>query len=455
MNMKFDNIIKNIPDYKTFFTVEELDKSTEVLQKKYPEIVEVFKIGESREKHEINCIKIGNGRKVGLMFACPHPNEPIGAMMLEYFTQALCENESFRNELDYTWYIIKCVDPDGVKLNENWYKGPFNVTNYVKNFFRPAGDVQVEWSFPMHYKKYVFDKPLPETRALMSLIEDIKPDFVYSLHNAGFGGVFWYIGKEIPHIWDRLRDTTIESGLPLHLGQPELPCCKIYSDGIYEVTTGEDIYDYLEEFSPIPAEKAYSRGTDSSSYASRFNNSVSLITELPYFYDERIKNMNSCGRTKKDINIESVDINIAHYTKLDEVIKKFDKYIGNDNQFILLVKEHIKDLESSAKAQKEWASQESFNVEATVAEMFDGLLISKFYATLSTSMTLRAINFELNRTNDDKERLDTLNDAKKIVSSYLDEECKFLEKELNYKVVPIRDLVKIQLESGLIVSQNI
>ena len=104
----------------------------------------------------------------------------------------------FLNDLGYTWYIVKCVDPDGLKLNENWLKGPFTVTNYIKNFFRPAGNVQVEWSFPMKYKEYNFNKPLPETVALMSLIEKIKPDFIYSLHNAGFGGVFWYINREMP-----------------------------------------------------------------------------------------------------------------------------------------------------------------------------------------------------------------------------------------------------------------
>ena len=64
----------------------------------------------------------------------------------------------------------------------------------------------------------------------------------------------------LPEIWDSLRATTVESGLPLHLGQPELPCCKIFSPGVYKMTTGEDIYDYLEEFSPIPAEQAYKRG---------------------------------------------------------------------------------------------------------------------------------------------------------------------------------------------------
>lgn len=407
--IKFEKIIKNIPDYKIFYTVDELDESTRQLEKEYQELVEVFKIGESRKGHEINCIKIGNGKRTGLMFACPHPNEPIGAMMLEYFTKALCEDEEFRDSLDYTWYIVKCVDPDGVKLNEDWFKGPFTVTNYVRNFFRPAGDVQVEWSFPMNYKKYIFDRPLPETQALMALIERIKPDFTYSLHNAGFGGVFWYVGKELPQVWDALRDTTLESGLPLHLGQPEIPCCKILSAGIYKMTTGEDIYDYLEEFSPVPAEEAYKRGTDSSAYTKRFKDSLSLITELPYFYDERIKDRNLCGRSKRDVIIEGADHGEAHYRRLEKVVEMIRPYISKENQFILLVEEQIADLNSTGKAQREWAEQEEFAEQATVAEMFDSLLVSRFYAALSTSMTLRAIDFELDKTDSvDENGINTL-----------------------------------------------
>lgn len=454
--MKFDKILKNIPDYKSFYTVDELEESTKRLAERYPQLVKIFKIGESRKGHEINCIKIGEGKKIGLMFACPHPNEPIGAMMLEYFTEVLCECDEFRNELDYTWYIVKCVDPDGVRLNENWFKGPFTVTYYVKNFFRPAGDVQVEWSFPMHYKKYCFDRPLPETRALMALIEEIKPDFTYSLHNAGFGGVFWYVGKEMPEIWDSLRATTVESGLPLHLGQPELPCCKIFSPGVYKMTTGEDIYDYLEEFSPIPAEQAYKRGTDSSAYAKRFKNSLSLITELPYFYDERIKDMSSCGRSKRDVIIEGVNAEEMRYKKLEKIVKSISQYLSDDNEFILLVKEQIESLESNGIAQREWAEQKEFDEDATVAEMFDSLLISRFYGSLSIAMTLRAIDFELDQEDAiDVEARNALNEARIIVEAYLEEECEFLENNLKYTVVPIKDLVKIQLESGLIISQTV
>lgn len=222
------------------------------------------------------------------------------------------------------------------------------------------------------------------------------------------------------------------------------------------MTTGEDIYDYLEEFSPIPADQAYKRGTDSSAFAKRFKNSLSLITELPYFYDERIKEMSPCGRSKKDVIIEGVNDKETRYKRLEKIVKTISQYLSDDNEFILLVKEQLEALDSNGTAQREWAEQEEFKEEATVAEMFDALLISRFYGSLSIGMTLRAIDFELNKEDiDNKEAKNVLKEARVIVEEYLEEECEFLENNLKYTVVPIRDLVKIQLESGLIISQTV
>ena len=157
--MNIDKIIDNVPDYKVFMTVDELDQSTMSLQDEYPDIVKVFEAGRSRENHRILCLKIGNGSRNALCFACPHPNEPIGAMTLEYFSRALAENDEFRVSTGYTWYIIKCVDPDGTRLNEDWFKGPFNIYNYMKNYFRPASNKQVEWTFPVDYKTFILMIP--------------------------------------------------------------------------------------------------------------------------------------------------------------------------------------------------------------------------------------------------------------------------------------------------------
>jgi hypothetical protein len=194
--MKLEEVtrkIADVPEYQVFFTVDELYNNTRILARKYPEIVEILPLGKSQAGDQIEAIKIGNGPKNALIFAMPHPNEPIGSMMVDYFSERLAEDAVLLNSLDFTWYLIKCVDPDGMRLNENWFKGPFTITNYAQHFYRPPSHQQVEWTFPINYKGINFNSPLPETQALMVLIEIIKPDLIYSLHKAGFGGVYFYI----------------------------------------------------------------------------------------------------------------------------------------------------------------------------------------------------------------------------------------------------------------------
>ena len=145
MSQVFTELLQNVPDYKEFLTVNELDASSRRLAVQYPDVVSLFEIGKTRAGHPLLCLKIGSGSKNALMFGCPHPNEPIGTMMLEYFSENLAKSKALRDELDYTWYIVKAWDADGLRLNENWLKGPYTLYNYSRNFFRPAGFQQVDW----------------------------------------------------------------------------------------------------------------------------------------------------------------------------------------------------------------------------------------------------------------------------------------------------------------------
>ncbi len=456
--MNITKIIENVPDYKAFLTVDELDESTVRLQKKYPDVVEVFEAGRSREGHKILCLKIGNGKKNALCFACPHPNEPIGAMTLEYLAGALAEDDKFRESTGYTWYIIKCIDPDGTRLNEKWFKGPFNIYNYMKNYFRPASSKQVEWTFPIDYKNLHFHDVLPETRALINVIEKTRPEFMYSLHNAGLCGAYWYITHEYDDIYDELRKTAVKNGVALQLGEPESPACIKLSEAIYKMSGISEEYDYLEKYSDLPPEKSCSSGTSSSDYALRYNDCVSLMTELPYFADDRISDSSYTDITRRQSIKSKINNTVRHYRGLDSELNKIRKYIAPENPFILLVEQIIKGLDSFAEAQLRWADGPQFNRLAKVSEVFDNNIVSKFYNSLSTGLSMRACEYELDRLGkescEDKTAFKELRGVCDILSVKLIEECENLEKELDYKVVPIRDLVRIQLECGLIVARR-
>ena len=219
----FQKLIEEIPDYKEFFTVQEMDEHSRELARQHPESTSIFEIGQTREGRPLLCLKIGQGERNALMFGCPHPNEPIGAMLLEYVSQRLAESQELRAALGYTWYIVKAWDADGLVKNEGWLKGPYNIYNHGRNFFRPAGYQQVDWTFPIDYGELHFHNVLPETKAMMALIDEIQPEFIYALHNAGFGGTYWYESIPTPEIYEELHKIPRKYQLPLSLGAAGSP----------------------------------------------------------------------------------------------------------------------------------------------------------------------------------------------------------------------------------------
>lgn len=95
----FADASAEVPGYKAFFTVDELNKSSEDLARKHPSKVEVFRIGNSRKGEQIRALRIGKGRNTALLFGFPHPNEPIGSNTLEYLSWRHVEDRSL-DELD-------------------------------------------------------------------------------------------------------------------------------------------------------------------------------------------------------------------------------------------------------------------------------------------------------------------------------------------------------------------
>ena len=93
-----------------------------------------------------------------------------------------------------------------------------------------------------------------------------------------------------------------------------------------------------------------------------------------------------------------------------------------------------------------------------MSEVFDNNVVSKFYNSLSTSLCARTCLYEIDKfkkdVNPDISAIKQLEKSYAAFSTNLESECMYLEKVLNYKVVPIQSLVRIQLESGLIVAER-
>ena len=456
MKKIFEDVIAGIPDYKEFLTVEELDANSFKLAEKYPEVVSIFEMGKTREGRPLNCLKIGNGSHVGLMFCCPHPNEPIGTMLIEYFSEELARNDQLREEMDYTWYMVKAWDADGLKLNEKWLKGPYTIYNYSRNFFRPAGHKQVDWTFPIDYKELHFHDTLPESIAMMELIERIRPEFIYSLHNAGFGGVYWYVTEDTPELYDDFRKAAEKQEVPLNLGEPESPAVPELSPAVYQMLTIRSEYDYIEQYAhQEDMSKVIPCGTSSGDYAYELCKAFTFLTELPYFYDKRVDDTRESDMLRTDAVLAQLEWTSAANKDLRDIIATSLEYLNPEDPFLLAVQAFTRD--DMGEATKEMIKvNPDYARKATEAEKFDSLLVNKFYKLLQYGMMARANEDELARMEekgeDNPAKKEALTKAFEMAEAGHKKLADYLETNMDYQVVPIKKLVSIQLECGLLMA---
>lgn len=447
MNELLWNLLDTIPDYQEFLTLEELDESSRRLARDYPEAVELFEIGATCEGRPLLCLKIGQGSKNALFFGCPHPNEPIGTMLLEHLSQALAESAELRRDLDYTFYIVKAWDADGLVRNEGWLKGPYTIDQYSRYFFRPAGRVQVDWTFPIDHKDLHFHDTLPETKALMDLIDQIQPAFNYALHNAGFGGVYWYVSEDVPEVYESLREAAERQEIPLHLGEPESASLQVLAPAVLLAEGIEVEYDFLEKLGAQDIPSIITCGTSSDSYSRKKYGTFTFLTELPYFYDARIADPTLIETTRSEAILEKLDWTEESNAKVAAVLSRTQSLMAETNPYLMAVEDFTKglEIESARKMAKE---DPDYQRPATVAEYFDSTTINKFYRLLAYGMLIRAHEYELEK-NPDAEAVKLLTAGMREAELLHRELSKELEQELNYQAIPIKKLVNIQLECGL------
>lgn len=452
----FRKLIDSVPDYKGFLTVDEMDESSKRLAQAHPECVTLMEMGRSRAGSPLYCLKIGSGPENALLFGCPHPNEPIGAMLLEHFSWKLAESPELQEALGYTCYIVKAWDCDAARLNEGWFKGPFTITNYARNFFRPAGHQQVDWTFPIDYKDLHFHQPIPETVAMMKLIDEIRPRFIYSLHNAGFGGVYWYVSHDMPEIRDQMYAAAERQQVPLNLGEPEMPYCKSYAPAVYRKTSVRDNYDYMEQNGVADVAARIKQGTCSADYGEDVCGAFTLLTELPYFFDKRICDLSESDCVRRDVVLEKLEFDDTSNRVIADVLAEVAQYVSPDNPFGITLESFTAPSRNDATRKMVGINPE-YAKKATVAEVFSNRLVAKFYKMLSFGMLVRLHEYELEKMDaggeQNAEKRAALQAGFKKSLQEFEELAQYLEKAIDYQVVPIRKLVSIQLESGLLAMQ--
>jgi len=452
--MELNNILNQVPNYKEFMTIAELDASSKRLAQDF-EHVNLKEIGKSKGGRTIYCLKIGEGKENALLFAFPHPNEPIGSMTLEFLSHYLAENREFTKKTGFTWYLIKGIDVDGAILNEGWFKGDFNPLKYAKNFYRPAPYEQVEWSFPIIYKKLKFDTPAPETQSLMNLIQNLKPKFMYSIHNSGFGGVYFYISYGIGNIFDDLVNFVKREQLPLHLGEPEAASIKKLHDGIFQMFGIQNQYDYLVEMSIENPQEFIKNGTSSYDYLKRIvgEDSFTLVCEMPYFYNNSIGDTSLTEFERRKLRMQSLEYQKEIAIEMKRNFRHIKKFCDKSTRMYTAVEGYIRILRPGIELEiNVTKTSPEYDGKATVSQAFDLNIASRYYSLLTISMVVRLCK-EAILIHPEKEV--EINNIKKFLERWIEQKINDLINYTKFEVIPIQKLVRVQIGSAFITLENL
>jgi hypothetical protein len=208
-------MLSEIPECKSYLSREQLDESSEILAKRHSDKARLLRIGKTKNGNDIQALKIGRGKHNALIYGFPNPEEPVGGLLLEYLSSALVRFDELE-QLDYTWYIIKCVDPDGASLTQDYLKGPYTPYNFSLNYYRTPDFATGELAFPYRYGNLLdANRPTAETKALMHLIDGRSFDFLSSLHNMKFGGMTYEVSEPCPLLYVPLQAAAKENGIYL------------------------------------------------------------------------------------------------------------------------------------------------------------------------------------------------------------------------------------------------
>jgi hypothetical protein len=426
------------PDIDKITTGDKMTAAVEQLAQAHPEVASLRRIGTSRLGEPLVCLSVGTGDRAAIVVGMPHPNEPIGAHTATYLARLLCEDAELRESLGFTWHIVPCIDPDGTRLNEGWFKGPFTRTHYARHFYRPAPDDQVEWTFPFAYKTAYFDQVLPETLALMRIIDDVRPAFVCSLHNAESGGVYYYLSRPAPGLYGALHAIPEHLGLPLDKGEPEASYAPLYATAIFGQLSRKEGYDYLEAAGqdPVP----YESGESSSYWAGKYG-ALTLVSELPYWADANADDDTPTGDLYSDALRRQAD-------GIDEAVDAMRTALSDagddltlETPYLRASRAFVDGLASHASLSRWRATQAEYARPATVAERWSCNGVVHMYKTRFAGILLRALEAQV----DAGLASPAVRGAHRSLKEKFDRWCAEAEADTPAETLPIRKLVATQL----------
>ncbi|MGW5353878.1 M14 family zinc carboxypeptidase [Streptomyces sp. NPDC004031] len=195
-------------------TVSGVAAAARLLSARHPDLVRMRLAGESRTGRPLWLLSVGHGRRHALVVAGPHADEQAGGgTALWLAEQAVADRERLA-DADLTWDLLLCLDPDGTVLNQTGPAGRRPPAVHFRHTYRPAARDQPEWAS-------TFRAPgdeLPETHALLALIDELRPFVQCTLHGTDVGGARVQLTGEVPGLAEPFGKYAAELDVPVQTG---------------------------------------------------------------------------------------------------------------------------------------------------------------------------------------------------------------------------------------------
>lgn len=360
------DLIRTLGPLDGFPGVDELSADMRAFAVGNPDAVTHSILGTSRNGDPIDEFTIGSGSRHVVIVGGVHPNEPIGFRTIQRLARLALE-PAVVSMIDVTWHLVPCIDPDGTRLNETWFPDPSDRRGYFAGFYRPAPLEQVEWSFPFHHKKAHFDDPIPETQALMALFDRVQPALFVGLHNAEFGGVYFYLNSDDQVLAEALRAIPAAFDLPLDVGEPESAELVTIAPAVFRAPLARERYDYLEALGLDPTVEASGAGT--ADYLERYG-SATLVAELPYWTHPDASDSSASSRPYREVLSEKADALAELHDYLSDILDRAEPSLTIDSPFLRASRAFVPAMGSAAAAERARLDDPSVDRPATVAEVF-------------------------------------------------------------------------------------
>jgi hypothetical protein len=279
--IQVEEVLRDLPHFDTFCSVAKLHALVKQLREDERFGVEV--VGTSVNGVPIHHVRFGRGRVKVLLVAFPDCMEPIGGMTAYSVLTLLARRNAELLAADVEWHIVPCIDPDGAMQNERWTQKPFTLESFVKGYYVQARSEQVDNSFPIAHKKLVWTQPSREAAILQGVLDRVRPDFFFSLHNAWAGGAFYFVSRDIGRkCYDELYRFLSRERFPLQRRPMWKEVCPQFSEGVVELYSVRKYYDCLEN-TPLAPETVITSGAASWDYLAQIHpSSVTFVAELGY-----------------------------------------------------------------------------------------------------------------------------------------------------------------------------